>query len=93
MESCTLVSSEAYILIGQKCHFLEELDLTDNEIDDEGLESISRCSRLSSLKLGICLNITDRGVAYVGMCCSKLKELDLYRFVIQMPSVAFLVIR
>ncbi|CAK8574776.1 unnamed protein product [Lathyrus sativus] len=79
MESCTLVSSEAYILIGQKCHFLEELDLTDNEIDDEGLESISRCSRLSSLKLGICLNITDRGVAYVGMCCSKLKELDLYR--------------
>ncbi|KAK2432585.1 F-box/LRR-repeat protein [Trifolium repens] len=79
MESCTLVSSEAYILIGQKCHYLEELDLTDNEIDDEGLESISRCSRLSSLKLGICLNITDRGVAYVGMCCSKLKELDLYR--------------
>ncbi|CAJ2656117.1 unnamed protein product [Trifolium pratense] len=79
MESCTLVSSEAYILIGQKCHYLEELDLTDNEIDDEGLESISRCSRLSSLKLGICLNITDRGVSYVGMCCSKIKELDLYR--------------
>ncbi|XP_045829246.1 F-box/LRR-repeat protein 3-like [Trifolium pratense] len=79
MESCTLVSSEAYILIGQKCHYLEELDLTDNEIDDEGLESMSRCSRLSSLKLGICLNITDRGVSYVGMCCSKIKELDLYR--------------
>lgn len=79
MESCTLVSSEAYILIGQKCHYLEELDLTDNEIDDEGLESISRCLRLSSLKLGICLNITDEGVANVGMCCSKLKELDLYR--------------
>lgn len=79
MESCTLVPSEAYILIGQKCHYLEELDLTDNEIDDEGLESIARCSRLSSLKLGICLNITDRGIASVAMCCSKLKELDLYR--------------
>ncbi|KAF1876652.1 hypothetical protein Lal_00030065 [Lupinus albus] len=79
MESCTLVPREAFVLIGQKCHYLEELDLTDNEIDDEGLKSISRCSSLSSLKVGICLNITDRGLAYVGMYCSKLKELDLYR--------------
>lgn len=36
MESCTLVSGEAFVLIGQRCQFLEELDLTDNEIDDEG---------------------------------------------------------
>lgn len=36
MESCTLVSREAFVLIGQRCQFLEELDLTDNEIDDEG---------------------------------------------------------
>ncbi|XP_061375828.1 F-box/LRR-repeat protein 3 isoform X1 [Gastrolobium bilobum] len=79
MESCTLVPREAFILIGQKCHYLEELDLTDNEIDDEGLKSISRCSRLSILKAGICLSITDIGLAYVGMGCSKLKELDLYR--------------
>ncbi|PON94364.1 F-box domain containing protein [Trema orientale] len=106
MESCTLVPREAFVLIGQQCHFLEELDLTDNEIDDEGfpltlilggvkdyyvkqkthplflyagLESISRCSKLSSLKLGICLNITDKGVAQVGFSCSKLNELDLYR--------------
>ncbi|KAL6998478.1 hypothetical protein U1Q18_008605 [Sarracenia purpurea var. burkii] len=37
MESCTLVSKEAFVLIGQRCHLLEELDLTDNDIDDEGL--------------------------------------------------------
>ena len=37
MESCTLVPQEAFILIGQKCHSLEELDVTDNEIDNEGL--------------------------------------------------------
>lgn len=79
MELCTLVRREAFVLIGQNCHFLEELDLTDNEIDDEGLKSISRCSKLSSLKLGICLNITDEGLAHIGMCCSKLVELDLYR--------------
>ena len=36
MESCSLVSAEAFVLIGQRCHFLEELDLTDNEINDEG---------------------------------------------------------
>ncbi|KAG8377089.1 hypothetical protein BUALT_Bualt09G0132100 [Buddleja alternifolia] len=79
MESCSLILAEAFVLIGQRCPLLEELDLTDNEIDDEGLKSISRCSRLSSLKLGICLNITDEGLIHIGMCCSKLKELDLYR--------------
>ncbi|KAK4582280.1 hypothetical protein RGQ29_025452 [Quercus rubra] len=79
MESCTLVPREAFILIGQRCHSLEELDLTDNEIDDEGLKSISKCSKLSSLKLGLCLNITDEGLAHIGMSCLGLKELDLYR--------------
>ncbi|KAL1819188.1 hypothetical protein ACET3Z_014057 [Daucus carota] len=79
MESCTLVPRESYVLIGQRCHFLEELDLTDNEVDDEGLVSISSCSNLSSLKLGICLNITNEGLAYIGMGCLKLTELDLYR--------------
>ncbi|KAF5737268.1 putative F-box protein atfbl3 [Tripterygium wilfordii] len=79
MESCTLVPREAYALIGEQCRFLEELDVTDNEIDDEGLKSIAGCSNLSILKLGICLNITDAGLSYVGTSCSKLKELDLYR--------------
>ncbi|XAR68752.1 hypothetical protein NMG60_11000110 [Bertholletia excelsa] len=79
MESCHLIPKEAFILLGEHCRFLEELDLTDNEIDDEGLRSISRCSRLSILKLGICLNITDEGLTHIGMSCSKLSELDLYR--------------
>ncbi|KAL8517148.1 hypothetical protein ACS0TY_015385 [Phlomoides rotata] len=79
MESCTLIAAEAFVLIGQRCPFLEELDLTDNEIDDEGLKSISRCSQLSSLKLGICLNITDKGLTQIGIFCSKLREIDLYR--------------
>ncbi|XWS60019.1 hypothetical protein CRYUN_Cryun08bG0172400 [Craigia yunnanensis] len=79
MESCTLVSREAFVLIGQRCHLLEELDLTDNEIDDKGLKYISRCSKLSYLKLGICLNITDEGLIHISRGCSKLLELDLYR--------------
>ncbi|GAB4856281.1 hypothetical protein Ancab_014209 [Ancistrocladus abbreviatus] len=79
MESCSLVPREAFVLIGQRCLLLEELDLTDTEVDDEGLNSISRCSKLKSLKLGICLNISDEGLTYVGLKCSKLIELDLYR--------------
>ncbi|GFP92796.1 F-box/LRR-repeat protein 3 [Phtheirospermum japonicum] len=79
MESCTSVEAEAFVLIGQRCRFLEELDITDNEVDDEGLKSISMCSRLSSLKLGICLNITDEGLIHIGNSCSQLKEIDLYR--------------
>lgn len=103
MESCILVPRESFVLIGQRCHNLEELDLTDNEVDDEGticptagfkvlkiclhpyffvfagLKSISRCTKLSSLKLGICLNLTDEGLTHIGMCCSRLTELDLYR--------------
>ncbi|KAJ8533789.1 hypothetical protein K7X08_007113 [Anisodus acutangulus] len=79
MESCTLVPREAFVLIGQRCQYLEELDLTDNEIDDEGLKTISKCASLSSLKLGICLNITNQGLIHIGMFCSNLKELDLYR--------------
>lgn len=35
MESCALVPREAFVLIGH-CRFLQELDLTDDEIDDEG---------------------------------------------------------
>ena len=36
MESCSLVSKDAFVLIGQRCRFLEELDVTDDEIDNEG---------------------------------------------------------
>lgn len=36
MECCSSVSKEAFTLIGQRCHYLEELDVTDNGIDDEG---------------------------------------------------------
>uniref|UniRef100_A0A1D1Y7S0 F-box/LRR-repeat protein 3 n=1 Tax=Anthurium amnicola TaxID=1678845 RepID=A0A1D1Y7S0_9ARAE len=79
MESCSLVSRDAFILIGERCHLLEELDLTDNELDDEGLKAISRCSRISILKVGICLNISDEGVIDIGMCCPDLQEIDLYR--------------
>lgn len=46
-----------------------------------GLKSLSKCSKLSVLKLGICLNLNDEGLGHIGTCCSKLKELDLYRFV------------
>lgn len=36
MESCTLVSRDAFLLIG-RCQFLVEIDVADTDIDDEGL--------------------------------------------------------
>jgi F-box and leucine-rich repeat protein 2/20 len=36
MESCSRVSSGALQLIGKHCSRLEELDLTDSDLDDEG---------------------------------------------------------
>ncbi|KOM47214.1 hypothetical protein LR48_Vigan07g091800 [Vigna angularis] len=78
MESCSLISREGFLFIGQ-CQLLEELDVTDTEIDDIGLCSISRCTKLSSLKLGICLMITDKGLKHIANSCSELKNLDLYR--------------
>lgn len=51
MESCSLISEDAFELIGQRCSLLEELDITDNEVNDEGLKAISRCSKLLSLKI------------------------------------------
>ena len=43
MESCSLVRKEAFILIGARCLYLEELDATDNEIDDEGFTLTVTC--------------------------------------------------
>ncbi|KAJ4786862.1 F-box family protein [Rhynchospora pubera] len=79
MESCTKLSSEGFRLIGQHCPKLEELDLTDNDLDDEGLRSLASCHNLVSLKIGICLRITDNGLIPVGQSCPRLQELDLYR--------------
>lgn len=41
MESCSLVPREAYVLVGERCPDLEELDVTDNEIDNEGWMGLS----------------------------------------------------
>jgi F-box/leucine-rich repeat protein 2/20 len=58
-----------------------------------GLKSISKCSKLSSLKIGICLNISDKGLSHIGMKCSKLADLDLYRYLVAIleffPSFSF----
>ncbi|CAI9107096.1 OLC1v1006382C1 [Oldenlandia corymbosa var. corymbosa] len=79
MESCSLIPEEAFLLIGQRRTSLEELDITDNEVDDEGLKLVSRCFKLTNLKLGLCLKITDNGLSHVGMRCQNLTHLDLYR--------------
>ncbi|PKA64853.1 F-box/LRR-repeat protein 3 [Apostasia shenzhenica] len=79
MESCSLVSKEAFCLVGERCLLLEELDITDNDIDNQGLKAISNCHNLTILKMGLCLSVDDEGIVHIGKGCPKLEELDLYR--------------
>lgn len=43
------------------------------------LKYLSRCSELVRLKLGLCTNISDIGLAHIAFNCPKMSELDLYR--------------
>lgn len=36
MENCSMVSKEAFVLIGKRCQSLEDIDFTETEINDEG---------------------------------------------------------
>jgi len=50
-----------------------------------GLKALARCSKLSSLKIGICLKISDEGLTHIGRSCPKLRDIDLYMSVLDMP--------
>ncbi|KAJ4900653.1 F-box family protein [Raphanus sativus] len=80
LESCHLITEKGLQSLGCYSKRLQELDLTDCDgVNDRGLEYISKCSNLLRLKLGLCANISDKGVFHIGSKCSKLLELDLYR--------------
>ncbi|CAN0914126.1 F-box/LRR-repeat protein 3 [Linum grandiflorum] len=80
LESCFLVTDKGLYHLASSCVLLEEVDLTDcSGINDSGLEYLSRCSRLLTLKLGLCFSISDKGVSCIASNCSNLCELDLYR--------------
>lgn len=80
LEACDKVTEKSLNQLGSCCLRLEELDLTDCcGVNDEGLKYLSRCSELLSLKLGLCSNISDKGLAYIARNCTKISELDLYR--------------
>ncbi|KAK9292319.1 hypothetical protein L1049_020285 [Liquidambar formosana] len=79
LESCNLITGKSLEWLGSCCLQLEELDLTDCcGVNDRGLNYLSRCSELLSLKLGLCANISDKGLSYIASNCSKIRELDLY---------------
>ncbi|XP_010269606.1 PREDICTED: F-box/LRR-repeat protein 3 [Nelumbo nucifera] len=80
LESCDLITQKGLEQLGSSCSLLEELDLTDcSGVTDMGLKCLSTCSELLYLKLGLCVNISDKGLQHVASKCTKLRELDLYR--------------
>ncbi|KAK7258953.1 hypothetical protein RIF29_24546 [Crotalaria pallida] len=82
LESCDMVTENCLYQLGSSCLLLEELDLTDcSGINDIALRNLWRCSELVRLKLGLCINISDIGLAHIAYNCPKMTELDLYRCV------------
>ncbi|KAG2695674.1 hypothetical protein I3760_07G023700 [Carya illinoinensis] len=80
LESCDKVTEKSLNQLGSCCLGLEEIDLTDcSGVDDKGLKYLSGCSELLCLKLGLCTNISDKGLAYIAFNCTRISELDLYR--------------
>ncbi|KAJ7973315.1 F-box/LRR-repeat protein 3 [Quillaja saponaria] len=82
LESCNMVTEKGTLQLGSRCMILEDLDLTDcSGINDGALKHLSKCPKLVSLKLGLCTNISDKGLVYIASNCPKISELDLYRCV------------
>ncbi|KAK9735487.1 hypothetical protein RND81_04G208700 [Saponaria officinalis] len=80
LESCSSMTEMNLQLLGFRCIHLEELDVTDCcGINDTALGFLSRCVKLKSLKLGLCNNISDKGLSYLASKCKDITELDLYR--------------
>ncbi|GMH13138.1 hypothetical protein Nepgr_014979 [Nepenthes gracilis] len=80
LESCNLITEKSLEMLGSYCMLLEELDLTECcGVIDRALNHLSRCSELQCLKLGLCTNISDKGLSYIASNCTKISELDLYR--------------
>ncbi|CAL5397275.1 unnamed protein product [Camellia sinensis] len=80
LESCNLLTEKSLESLGSCSLLLKELDLTDcSGVNDAGLNYLSKCSELLCLKLGLCTNISDKGLFYFASNCKKIHELDLYR--------------
>ncbi|XP_060219280.1 F-box/LRR-repeat protein 3 isoform X1 [Lycium barbarum] len=80
LECCNLLTEKSLYRLGLHCSLLEEIDLTDCfGVNDTGLSYLSKCTKLVCLKLGLCINITDKGLYAIARNCREIRELDLYR--------------
>ncbi|KAL7003119.1 hypothetical protein U1Q18_004276 [Sarracenia purpurea var. burkii] len=80
VKSCNLLTEKSLDILGSYSLLLEDLDLTDcSGVNDSGLNCLSKCSELLCLKLGLCINISDKGLSFIASNGTKIRELDLYR--------------
>ncbi|XP_071691522.1 F-box/LRR-repeat protein 3-like isoform X2 [Rutidosis leptorrhynchoides] len=74
------VNDYFFQMISTNCLLLVEVGLSKCEgVNDSGLENLSNCMKLRCLRLGICTDISNKGLSYIGSNCKNLIELDLYR--------------
>ncbi|XP_051114758.1 F-box/LRR-repeat protein 3 [Andrographis paniculata] len=80
LECCNLLTERSLDYLASRCFLLKEIDLTDcSGVNDIGLKYLSKCTELKSLKLGLCMNITDKGLSYIASNCFEIREMDVYR--------------
>lgn len=78
---CHMISDRSLMAIGQKCRYLQVLDLTRTKVSTEGLSALANgvCAKvLRELNVSHCLNVTDEGIHSVVVCCPRLSILVLH---------------
>ena len=80
LKSCT-VHDSTMALIGKRCRYLRELDLTGCDmLTDVAMESIGdHCKELRRLSLEGCAKVTDEGINDIARHCKSLTALNMNR--------------
>ncbi|KAK9093524.1 hypothetical protein Syun_028435 [Stephania yunnanensis] len=78
MKSCYLISKEAFAFIGERCHHLKKLDLTDTEVDDAGLRVLAKITCLRSITILHLRGLSTYGLVVALSACSGLRTVKLH---------------
>ncbi|ORY08272.1 RNI-like protein [Basidiobolus meristosporus CBS 931.73] len=78
LELCQIDDTVLQVLANSSCDTIEELNLNECLINDEGLSALVNCKKLRSLEIETC-PVTDRSVIEIANACVNLERLNLAR--------------
>ncbi|KAI8353038.1 hypothetical protein B0O80DRAFT_452966 [Mortierella sp. GBAus27b] len=78
LESCKRMDGDTILAVIHACLMLERVNLSGTHVDNAALEVLAvQCTKLVSLNVAWCRNITDQGLLRVLESCERLSFLDL----------------